>query len=381
MSRLVISLLGFWLVSLLLYACNSGSKPATQVTSIGNNVSKTSGEEARSTDWDKLMVLAKKEKHLIVYSTAGPMFRNAIIDSFGKKYDIDVEFVQGRGEYISQKLIAENKADIHMADVYVGGSTTSLTVLKPQGILSSMQDLVFLPEASDGKYWQTGKLNFVDKEFTTLNFSRYVNLPIIVNSELVRQDEIASFRDMLNPKWKGKIVLSDPTIPGGGLNWFYAVSKYLMNLDYMKELAKQEPLITTDQRQQIEWLAKGKVAISNPAKGEIETEFIKAGAPLKYVMPKEGAYLSASSGNLSLINKAPHPAAAKVFVNWLLTKEGQTAASKGLALPSARIDVPTDHLDLNMLIKPGEKYYESDSEQAILEKDDYAKKAKVIFGH
>lgn len=379
MKSMTLSITALFMMLITAYACGPKAIPAPSEPRAEAPSIKTPGAEDIGAEWDNLIKAAKKEKRLLIYSTAGPTFRSAIIDSFGGKYGIETEFVQGRGGQISEKLISEHKAGIYLADVYVGGSTTSLLNLKPNGILSPLEPLLLLPEVLDGKYWQTGGLNFVDKDRSTLNFSRYVNLPLIVNDSLVKRDEVVSFRDLLNPRWKGKIVLADPTIPGGGLNWFSAVGKFMMGFDYMKELAKQDPLITSDQRQQVEWVARGKVAISNPAKGEIESEFVQAGAPLRYVMPKEGAYLSASSGNLSLINKAPHPQAAKVFINWLLTREGQTVASRGLALPSVRNDVPTDHLDPNMLLKPGQKYYESDSEEFILEKDVYARMAREIF--
>lgn len=58
-----------------------------------------------------------------------------------------------------------------------------------------------------------------------------------------------------------------------------------------------------------------------------------------------------------LVNRAPHPNAAMVFLNWLLTKEGQTAWSKGMGYVSRRLDVPTDHVESYWVPKAGVKYW------------------------
>jgi ABC-type Fe3+ transport system substrate-binding protein len=69
-----------------------------------------------------------------------------------------------------------------------------------------------------------------------------------------------------------------------------------------------------------------------------------------------GTQLTPSYGSLMLIDQAPHPNAAKVFVNWLLTKEGQTAYATTMKQTSRRLDVPVDHVPPNVRLKPDGKY-------------------------
>ena len=75
-------------------------------------------------------------------------------------------------------------------------------------------------------------------------------------------------------------------------------------------------------------------------------EWARKGLPVAIVDPrllKEGTGLSSSSSGLGLFNRAPHPNAAKVYINWLLSKEGQTEFAVASGYISSRLDVPTDH--------------------------------------
>ena len=75
---------------------------------------------------------------------------------------------------------------------------------------------------------------------------------------------------------------------------------------------------------------------------------------------KEGSYLTTATASLGLMNRAPHSNAAKVYINWFLTKEAQTAYSRASTYWSRRVDVPTDHLE-QAIVPKAEKY---DSYQA-----------------
>lgn len=160
----------------------------------------------------------------------------------------------------------------------------------------------------------------------TLEVSSYV----LVNTEMVKETELISYRDLLNLRWKSNMVLSDPTIAGAGLRFFGVVGGRIMGLDFMKELARQEPVITKDRRLQVEWVARGKYPIGLGAESPSISEFKNAGAPIREVVPIEGSGLAAGSGCIGLINKAPHPNASKLFINWFLGQEGQTVWTKAI---------------------------------------------------
>jgi ABC-type Fe3+ transport system substrate-binding protein len=95
-------------------------------------------------------------------------------------------------------------------------------------------------------------------------------------------------------------------------------------------------------RQLGEAVARGKSAISIGVSYYTYQPFIKAGLPVKSISNiKEGYYAGSGSGNLAIVKNAAHPNAAKVFVNWLLSKEGQSAVTKALGQPTRRFDVDT----------------------------------------
>lgn len=335
-------------------------------------------------DWNKTLGAAKKEEVATIYGTASSSTRTTIAKAFTTKYGIKLEFVAGRGGQIMEKVSTERRAGMYLADIYIGGATTPTTRFKPRGMLAPLKPLLVLPEVTDPKQWFGGKgLHFADKE------GQYVACPVLtasnnylsVNTNLVKPGEIKSYKDLLNPKWKGKIIMNDPTMAGAGSRWFAVVADRFTGLDYMRDLAKNEPVITRDQRLQAEGLARGKFAVALGVQPDIQAEFIKAGAKIKTVIPEEGAWLGGGPGLICHFSKAPHPNAAKVFINWFVSKEGQTLYSRTARAESARLDVPTDHLLKANLRKPGAKYFISEVEDFLKKKRNYQKKWAVeIFG-
>lgn len=162
--------------------------------------------------------------------------------------------------------------------------------------------------------------------------------------------------------------------------WIVIASSRIMSLDYMRNLAKMEPIVTRDQRLQVEWVSQGKFSIAISPNSPIVSQFKKDGAPIEQTTPREGAPVTSSSGNIALMNKAPHPKAAKLFINWLLTREGQTLFSEALGFQSARLDVPTGHLDSDKIRNPEVKYFSAIDEEFLKTLPEYTRIAREIFG-
>jgi len=148
----------------------------------------------------------------------------------------------------------------------------------------------------------------------------------------------------------------------------------------MYQLARQEPVVVRDQQQQVHWLSLGKYAIAIAPKTDAISEFKEAQAPLKDITPIEGTHASSGAGNIALISKAAHPQAAKIFMNWFLTRDVQYEYSKLVFAQSAREDVPTDHLDKLDIRIPGVRYFMSDNEDFIKKEQEYIEKAREVFG-
>ncbi|MBI4332009.1 MAG: extracellular solute-binding protein [Chloroflexi bacterium] len=299
-----------------------------------------------------------------------------------EKTGIAAEWVAGRTDETFEKVQRERLAGIYSVDAYYGSPGSPIRQFKPAGILAPFPPLL-LPEVSDPRVWFGGKLPFVDKDNSVFASALYPTQVILVNTDLVKPDEISSYQDLLAPKWKGKIAMNDPTV-GIGRGWVHGVIyTKILGPDFMRALAKQEPVISRDLRLTAEWVARGKYPILVPPQPTAAAEFLSIGAPIGYVMPREGTFLTSVMGTTVKFDRAPHPKAAQVFINWFLSKEGQKLISKLGMIDSARVDIDTGFLPPDVRRQTGVKYYAgSESEEAIQESyNNNIKLAGEIFGH
>ncbi|HEX2227852.1 MAG TPA: extracellular solute-binding protein [Candidatus Binatia bacterium] len=280
-------------------------------------------------EWEKAVKAAEQEGSVVIYMTQAfePVFR----ETFQKKYPkIKVTLVTGRGPELSQRVMSERRADKYVVDLYVSGNISPLTVFHRAKILQPIKPLLLLPEVVDTSAWYEGKHHYDDPE------NRYIFVfegtprsgEITYNTKLVNASEIKSYWDLLNPKWKGKIVSVDPMVPGpisAAHIFFYKHPD--LGAEFLRRLhGETEITIVRSNEQMLDWLSAGKYAFGIGARN-VDTAMMQ-GLPLNQFLPgslKEGSSVTAYNGTLSFFNRAPHPNAAKVAVNWLLSREGQAA--------------------------------------------------------
>lgn len=379
MTSIIISVT---LISLFLFTtCSTKSVTLSEATPVPAPTSKIT-ETTWKGDWDNLIQKAKKEALVTFYTPMGPDARIPLAEAFKKQYGISVEFIAGRGPSIIPKLLAERKAGIYMADVYMGGSSPIVGVLKPEGVLEPLDTALILPEVTGPKSWFEGKIPFLDSSHTILTLTYAPSKPLWVNTSMVKLEEVKSYMDLLNPRWKGQVMINDPTIDGQGNQWFSVYGGVLLGFDYMQKLANQEPIIMRDLRQQAEWLARGKYAMSIGIGWSSYKPFVDVGAPLQIIDVKEGDYLTGADSNIALINKAAHPNAARLLINWLASKEGSTMLAKYYQRQSARIDVPIEFEGERIVSyrDAALKYYNPEKEEFLIKRKDWVERAREIFG-
>ena len=280
-------------------------------------------------DWDKTIKAAEEEGALTIYMTQAfePVFR----DGFQKKYPkIKVTMAAGRGPELSQRVMSERRAEKFAVDLYISGNISPLTVFHRAKILEPIKPLLLLPEVVDTSAWYEGKHHYDDPE------NRYIFVfegtprsgEITYNTKLVNPSEIKSYWDLLNPKWKGTIVSVDPLVSGpisAAHIFFYKQPD--LGAEFLRRLhADTDIAIVRSNEQMLDWLSAGKFAFGIGAR-DVDTAMMQ-GLPLMQFLPgalKEGSSVTAYNGTLSYFNRAPHPNAAKVAINWLLSREGQTA--------------------------------------------------------
>lgn len=339
-------------------------------------------------EWEKTLSVAKKEGTVVVFATFGATARNALVEAFTKKYGFPLEMVVGRGASMSNKIITEKRAGLHTVDVFLGGSTNMILDLKPAGLLAPIRPALLLPEVTDPNLWWEKRLPItVDKEqMYIFSYGAQVSIAsMVINTDHVTKAEFQSYYDLLKPKYKRNIVWTDPTRPGSSLKWFGVVlTAGTLDANYMKELAKQEPIFTDNERMGVEWVARGKHLVGMHLTSEVIREFREVGFPMDDdVILKEDVprIVAAGGGNLVLLNNAPHPNAARVFINWLLSKEGSTIKALASGHGSARADVPMDHLLPEKRWKPNVKYFDTENEEFLKKQEQHARLAQEIFGH
>ncbi len=337
--------------------------------------------------WDGILAEAKKEGRVLVAGPPGAEIRKLLTSGFQKTFpDIDIEYVGVRGNELAAKIRLERNAGVYSVDLVLQGTTTALVYFKPMGALDPIRPVLTLPEVTDLKKWRDNKLEFADKEQQyNLVYAMSVKTPVVFNESQAKFDEVNGLYKLLDPKWKGKIVVNDPVQSGAGNVTFHFIWNVLgpeKAIDYFKKMRAQVGAVDQDERRMIEWVARGNYAINLGPSDRMIPQLLQQG--LKFgVVPDfadYGSYLTPGPSSLMLINKRPHPSAAAVFVNWLLSKEGQTAWSRASGYTSRRLDAATDHLPPYVIPKPGGKYWSSYTEDNINAPPEEEKVLKELFG-
>jgi ABC-type Fe3+ transport system substrate-binding protein len=305
------------------------------------------GQQDKATgpaEWDKLIDAAKKEGKVTVSLPASAEMKKQVEEQFKKRYGIEVETFTARGSAGVRRLADEFKAGVRHFDLHIGGSSSIVSGMLDEGILDPIEPYLTLPEVKDPKQWWGGHL-WVDnaKRFVYM-FQAYLSEVIWYNTDLLNPNEIRSLDDFLNPKWKGRIGYLDPRTPGAGdSTWGFLWQ--VKGEEYLKKLVAQDLYFGRDQRLLAESLAKGRVAVMIGLSYYSYLPFLKAGLPIKTLPTlKEGNYGTGGSGNLAIIKAPAHPNSTKVFVNWLLGREGQEIVSRALGQATRRLDVDTRFL-------------------------------------
>ena len=295
-------------------------------------------------DWNRVVEAGKKEGKVVVSVPASAELRKDVERAFKQRFGIEAELNAGRAASIVGKIQQEVKSGVFNFDVHMGGSESMVTGLLAEGILESFEPALILPEVKDPKNWWGGHIWVDNAKRFIYSSQAYQTENIWYNTELVKPEEFRSFSDLLQPKWVGKIGYLDPRTPGSGTS----IWSFLMQLKgeaFLRKLAGQKLYLSRDQRVLAESLAKGKVALVVGLTYYSFLPFIKAGLPVKPLPnPRDEVYVSGGSGHVTIIKGAPHPNAAKVFVNWFLGKEGQEIFCKAMGQGTRRFDVDTHWL-------------------------------------
>lgn len=346
-------------ILLNLLALTLGTLVINQTSSTGAAESKP-GWEA---EWKRTLEAARQEKE-VTFLTARD-YDVIFSQFFHKKYPEikPIAVTNANLAGFAPRIVTERRAGKYLWDLYLGSASTGYINLYKTNTLEPIPPNLILPEVVDESNWLGGKHEYVDKEKEYLFVSNGVlQSYFFYNRTLVDPKELNSFWDLLSPKWRGKIAIYDPTQPGveNPLRFLYyhpeLGPKFLRRL-----LTEMDVTMSRDRRQLVDWLGSGKYAIAFSAGlSDIVDTAKKQGLPVNWFSPKafkEGTAVGGGSGTIGLINKAPHPNAARVAINWLLSREGQIAYQRvSKSSDSRRTDIPKDMVSADVRRVEGVKY-------------------------
>jgi iron(III) transport system substrate-binding protein len=317
--------------------------------------------KAGEQEWAAIVEAAKKEGKVVVAGSPDPVMRNDIIPKFTARFAIAVEFVAGRSSQIVSRVETERASGIYSIDVYLAGPDTSANELYGNKFIDPLKPLLAMPEVVDGSKWKTGKVWFADpqEQFIVRAFSSVASL-LFINTDHVKPDEMRHIKDLLNPKWRGKISSEDPTTTGAGANMAARLYSQIGE-EFVKNLYIEQKVVRTRERRQMtDWLARGTHPICLNCREDDVRPLVKDGFKILEIFEMNGipGTINGSPWMLSVANKAPHPKAAQVFVNWILAKEGLEAYAKGYGSATLRTDIDESYLNPGNLPKKGVKYFD-----------------------
>lgn len=318
------------------------------------------GAEAWTAEWERTIKAAEQEGEFSYYTLGEFSF----LSEFEKRFPrVKVKVVQGKGNELLVRIMSERRAGKFLADVARIGNTSPYSLYQAKA-LQPIAGAFVLPEVKDESKWWSGKHQYIDAE------GKYIFVPVgsvsvnmvAHNTELVAPTELRSFWDLLNEKWRAKIVVTDPRSGGYGRSGARTVYYHpQLGPEFLRRLfTEQVVMVSRDYRQAIDWVAQKRFSILLFGNGDDILQAKAQGLPINVFDTsgwKEGGALEPGAFTLAWLDRSPHPNASKVFINWLLSREGQMAVQRdGGVNDSLRVDIPKTDLRPMARRKEGAKY-------------------------
>jgi len=310
--------------------------------------------------WDETLAAARKEGKVVVTAPPDTQVRQTLPAAFKARFGITLEYISARSTDSATRLRAERAAGIYSADAVLAGIQTMSTVLYREKMLDPLRPALILPDVLDGSKWKHGKLWFADPEQQyVLRIFNTISRAFTINTREINPTTLRAARDLLDPKWKGKIAFMDPTISGTGSN--QAAQLYIQfGEEFIRRMfIDQHTMITRDRRQLTDGLARGTYPIVFGAEEGGLQRLRNEGLSLMAMYRLEDMQPALSGGDqLGLFNHPPHPNAAKIFVNWMASKEGSEIFGKALGMVPTRSDTDESGYQPQNIPQPGIDYFD-----------------------
>jgi ABC-type Fe3+ transport system substrate-binding protein len=322
---------------------------------------------ATPSSWDSILAKARTEGTVTVAGPGTADARRSLTKSFEDRYGIRVEYDGSRSSDQRTQIINQRAAGIYQNDVWITGFGT-VEGLDVPTFFEPLEPLLLLADVKAAKTWLNGHLWHNAKDRRIFGHAARLFGGLAVNPQNVKTEVVKSFKDLLKPQYKGKIISDDARVAGVGQGFFtylYMGKEFGFGPSFIKRFIEEQDLIfTRNSRQAADWIANGRYMFWPAPDTRPVAELQGKGVPIEHRCLENGQWLSMGSGGVGVFSKAPHPNAAVIYVNWLLSKEGQANYAEGGDTASRRVDVPAK-ISSCFVPMAGKNYFWVDSADAL----------------
>lgn len=307
----------------LLAACGSGDSAKGTATTgpAAQGGAAPAGQQAAASnaEWDRIVAAAKREGTLVYSAFAGSPGQDDVVAKFEDRTGIKVQVLTGRTGDFRARWDAERAAGKPTIDLRQSGSPEN------RGLAAEKLDQPFgeLPELTKDVQWLADPLVDVKAgNGYTLHFS-LTNYYLLANNRLVPESMgLKSYKDLADPKFKGLILLDEPIGPSPGSRWAaYTYAEY--GEPYLRAVIQNVKALSRQTTEAPKQIARGEYGIYvHLTQGTLSDIWeLPKPHPFRIIVPEDGQMVL--TGGISLLQGAPHPNAAKVFMNYLMSQEAQ----------------------------------------------------------
>jgi len=319
-------------------------------------------------EWERTVAAAKKEGELVILIPPGSSHRDFLVREWPKAYpDIKLSLTTSPGPELMARFTLERNSGKYLWDLVFTGTENGFA-MRDAGFADPVQPEFILPDVKDPKTWGGWDEAFMDRERKYVFAARsYLKLPYF-NAKLLSPDKVKRLgsKIFLDPELKGKVIWHEPLIPGSGRT-FAPVMLQVLGEDGLRRFVQEQVVFTPNQMDAVDRMARGQFLVGmGPIITGLLDRYTKAGVELDVRAlgntPEFGAYANAGASNAVVVKDRPHPNAARVFLNWYLSKDVATAMAKETGEDTRRKDLaeqaPPDERRV-----PGVRYWEAQREE------------------
>jgi ABC-type Fe3+ transport system substrate-binding protein len=380
----LLALLACLALSMILAACGNSQQTNQESTTTTTEPTNTGATKAEwEIELDKVYEAAKAEGELIVLGQPGTN-REDLMNDFQKAYPgITVKYSGIRNNEVAAKISAEQGQGKYTVDILIEGIANDT---------EDLRNMIIDPSIKNDENWYGG----FDLGWQMLEGSKYdgryvygilASPTIFINNDVIPQGEIKTMEDLLDPKWKGKLILRDFTRPGQSTSALTGLA-HQEGKEFVEKLIAMEPVQSDDDRLNAQWFATGKYPIAIGLDTTTLDEFSKNGIVKKIQHLRQEKATIFTPFSLAVMKNSPHPNASKLFVNWYLSKEGQekfveklenySSRRTDVTEPKSNESIPWDQIDVEKAIpyysKEGAEISDWVIEQGKIYKSTYSNK-------